>query len=203
MSNFMTEGILRFLTFFILFLCTLSLIGCVSGGRGTVPGDLSNVDAIHGDDMRVGLLLPLSAAGEVGRTARMFKSAAELAMIESGNPGIALIVRDTGGTISGTERALSAVLSQNVGLILGPFFSGNARAIRPIIRDRNIPVLTFSTDRTVAGEGIYLLSFMAEQNVSSITSYASARGFRRFGLLVPRGSYGDIVEQVFRSVVGG
>jgi len=45
-------------------------------------------------------------------------------------------------------------------VIVGPLFGPSVSAVAPIARDRAVPVLAFSTEKTVAGNGAYLLSFM-------------------------------------------
>ena len=51
-------------------------------------------------------------------------------------------------------------------------------AVARIARDRGVPVIAFSTDRTVAGNGVYLLSFQPENEVKRIVSYAARRATR-------------------------
>ena len=45
------------------------------------------------------------------------------------------------------------------------------------------PVIAFSTDNTVAGNGTFLLSFTLDEEVSRIVDFASKQGLKRFALI--------------------
>ncbi len=64
-----------------------------------------------------------------------------------------------------------------------------------------MPVLAFSTDRSVAGDGIYLLSFQPQNEVKRVIAYAASQGHRNFAALIPQSTYGDVTEQSFRDTV--
>ncbi len=78
-----------------------------------------------------------------------------------------------------------------------------ANAVAQVTRRANVPVLTFSNDRRVAGNGVYLMSFLPEQEIERIVSYSASKGKRRFAALVPDDAYGQVIEPVFRQAVGG
>jgi len=87
-----------------------------------------------GGGTKVALLLPLSAQGETTRIATAMKQAAEMALVDSGNPGITLLTKDTGGTAAGARAAADAALNEGAKLILGPLLSVR---FRPLRRRRN------------------------------------------------------------------
>jgi ABC-type branched-subunit amino acid transport system substrate-binding protein len=58
-----------------------------------------------------------------------------------------------------------------------------------------------ANDRRVAGQGVYLLSFLPEQEIERIVSYAAAKGKRRFAALLPNDAYGQVAEPAFRRAV--
>jgi ABC-type branched-subunit amino acid transport system substrate-binding protein len=62
-------------------------------------------------------------------------------------------------------------------------------------------MIAFSSDRKVAGNGGYLLSFLAGSDVQRIVSYAVTQGKTRFAALIPQTDYGRLVEQSFLSAV--
>ena len=62
-------------------------------------------------------------------------------------------------------------------------------------------MLAFSNNTQVAGQGVYLVSFLAEQEAERIVSYAAAHGKRRFAALIPDDAYGAVVEAAFRRSV--
>ncbi|NDE33956.1 MAG: penicillin-binding protein activator, partial [Gammaproteobacteria bacterium] len=60
-----------------------------------------------------------------------------------------------------------------------------------------VTVIGFSTDATVAGRGVYLLSFQVEAYVDRIVDYAAARGKRSMAALIPDTDYGRAAEAAF------
>ena len=55
---------------------------------------------------------------------------------------------------------------------------------------QHVPVLSFSNDVSVAGNGVYLLGFTPTESVDRIVTYAKERGLGRLAALVPNGVYG-------------
>jgi ABC-type branched-subunit amino acid transport system substrate-binding protein len=151
--------------------------------------------------IRVGLLLPLSANGNAGLAGQSMRNAAELALAEFNNPNIQLLVKDDGGTAQGAQQAAQQALDEGAEIILGPLFAHSVTQAGQVARARGIPVIAFSTDSNVAGRGIYLLSFLPESDVDRIVEYAIAQGRRSFVAMVPDNAYGSVVEAEFKQVV--
>ena len=63
--------------------------------------------------------------------------------------------------------AATSIAGQGAEIIVGPLFGPSVTAVAPIARDRGVPVLAFSTDRSVAGNGVYLLCFLPENEVQA------------------------------------
>lgn len=152
-------------------------------------------------EVRVGLILPLSAQGNAGVAAQSMKNAAELALAEFKQPNIQLLVKDDGGTPQGAQAAAQQAIAEGAELIVGPLFAQSVSAVGQVARQRNIPVIAFSTDASVAARGVYLLSFLPESDVRRIVDYAIARGKRSFAALLPDNAYGAVVEAAFQQEV--
>ena len=157
--------------------------------------------AIGTGQIKVGLLLPLSAPGNAGLAGQSMRNAAELALSEFNNPNIQLLVKDDAGTAQGAQQAAQQALDEGAEIILGPLFAHSVTQAGQVARSRGIPVIAFSTDSNVAGRGIYLLSFLPESDVDRIVEYAIAQGRRSFVALVPDNAYGSVVEAEFKQVV--
>ena len=157
--------------------------------------------AIGTGQIKVGLLLPLSAPGNAGLAGQSMRNAAELALSEFNNPNIQLLVKDDAGTAQGAHQAAQQALDEGAEIILGPLFAHSVTQAGQVARSRGIPVIAFSTDSNVAGRGIYLLSFLPESDVDRIVEYAIAQGRRSFVALVPDNAYGSVVEAEFKQVV--
>ena len=141
------------------------------------------------------LLVPLTANGGAADIARALKEAGELAVFEAGQAGVVLTTKDTLGTPAGAQAAAQAAVQEGAELIIGPLFSSSVKAVAPVAQAANIPVIAFSTDRNVATQGIYLLSFLPEQEVERVVDFAVSSGHRNFAALVPKSPYGAVVEK--------
>ncbi|WP_454884566.1 penicillin-binding protein activator [Sphingomonas oryzagri] len=134
---------------------------------------------------RVAVLVPLTGA-EAG-IGQSIANAANMALIDSGGQGVRLTMYDTS---TGAALAAQKALSEGNKLILGPLLSEDVRAVAPIASAQHVPVVAFSNDVTVAGNGVYLLGFTPTESVDRVISYAKERGLSRLAALVPNGVYG-------------
>lgn len=162
------------------------------------PPQASNIGA---GQIRVGLILPLSAQGNAGIAAQSMKNAAEMALNEFKDPNIQLLVKDDAGTPQGAQLAAQQALDEGAELIVGPLFAQSVSAVGAVARTRNIPVIAFSTDASVAARGVYLLSFLPESDVRRIVDYAASRGKRSFAAMLPDNAYGAVVEAALQQEV--
>jgi ABC-type branched-subunit amino acid transport system substrate-binding protein len=151
--------------------------------------------------VKIALLLPLAGMDERSALAKSMKQAAELALFEANDPSIQLITKDDGGTPSGAKAAAEAATAEGAEIILGPLQAQSVAGAAPVARKAAVPMLAFSNDAKVAGNGVYLVSYLPEQEVDRIIQFASNRGKRRYAALIPQGPYGDVVEGAFRRAV--
>ena len=157
--------------------------------------------AVGNGQVKVGLILPLSAAGNAGVAAQSMKNAAEMALAEFQNPNIQLLIKDDGGSPQGAQQATQQALDEGAEIILGPLFALSVPATAQLARARGISVIAFSTDSSVAGRGVYLLSFLPESDVNRIIEYSASIGKRSFAALLPDNAYGNVVEAAFKQAV--
>ncbi len=145
--------------------------------------------------IKVAILLPLSGAKKpLGQS---MLQAAQLSLFDMGYNNFNLIPRDTKGTTSGAREAANTALNDGAQLILGPIFADSVRAVKAIAKPRNINVIAFSTDWTLADHSTFLMGFMPFSQVNRVTQYATQHGYRNFALIAPRDKYGDIVSSRF------
>lgn len=173
------------------------------GGSGGYSDQNGSLAPTGSGGVKVALLLPVSGSGDAPQIAKALRQAGELALFEFNNPNVTLIPKDTKGTPQGAAAAAESAVADNVELIIGPLFADEVRAVAPVARRAGIPVLAFSSDRNVAGNNVYLLSFLAGADVERIASYALGRGKKNFAVLIPESAYGTIAEREFAKVVAG
>jgi ABC-type branched-subunit amino acid transport system substrate-binding protein len=151
--------------------------------------------------VKVGLILPVSAAGNAGVAAQSMRNAAEMALAEFQNPNIQLLIKDDGGNPQGAQQGAQQALDEGAEIILGPLFAAAVPATAQVARTRSASVIAFSTDSSVAGRGVYLLSFLPESDVNRIVEYSASIGKKSFAALLPDNAYGNVVEAAFKSAV--
>jgi len=187
------------------------LLGACSGvqqsliGSSTQPSTATPARqgvTIGTGQVKVGLVLPLSAAGNASIAAQSMKNAAEMALSEFQNPNIQLLIKDDAGSAQGAQQGAQQALDEGAEIILGPLFAASVPATAQAARTRGISVIAFSTDSSVAGRGVYLLSFLPESDVNRIVEYAASVGKRSFAAMVPENAYGNVVEVAFKQTVG-
>jgi outer membrane PBP1 activator LpoA protein len=111
------------------------------------------------------------------------KNAAEMALAEFQNPNVQLLIKDDGATPQGAGQSTQQALSEGAEIILGPLFALSVPATAQLTRARGVSVIAFSTDSSVAGRGVFLLSFLPESDINRIVDYAAGTGKRSFALL--------------------
>jgi len=149
--------------------------------------------------LRVAILLPLSGTNQ--RVGSAMLSAAQMAFFEFAGSDFELLVHDTLGTPEGASEAARLAIGDGARLIIGPLLSTSVRAMSDLARAADVPVVAFSSDRTVAGPDVYTMGFFPGDEVRRVIKYAAAKGARRFALLAPRGAYGDTVSAAMNAAV--
>ena len=169
--------------------------------QGPLSPVLSHIpDAAMVDDrVNIALLLPLS--GEGGDMGRALMDAAMMAFFESYDPRLDLTPYDTRGSKEGALQAAMTALNAGANVIIGPLFSDNVTAIRDMTSNAGVPVISFSNNVNVAGDGVYLMGFNPADEVRRIVSYATSQGMERFAILVPDTDYGDMVFDSFTDAI--
>lgn len=148
--------------------------------------------------VRIAILLPLS--GPRAQTGQALLQAAQLALFDFADPRLVLVPRDTKGTAAGAARAAQEAIAAGAELILGPVFAEEVAAAANVTRAARRNMIAFSSDRRVAGNGVFLLSFSPEQEVARMLSYANSRGLMRVAALVPRTPYGERVAEAYKQI---
>ncbi|MES2750117.1 MAG: penicillin-binding protein activator [Pseudomonadota bacterium] len=174
--------------------------GAFSGGEQPA-GPQQQPLTVGSGQVKVGLLLPLSASGNAGVAAQSMRNAAELALAEFQNPNIQLLVKDDAGTPQGAQQGAQQALDEGAEIILGPLFGLSVPAAAQPARNKGVSLIAFSTDSSVAGRGVYLLSFLPESDVNRIVDYAASTGKRSFAAFLPENAYGNVVEAAFKQAV--
>jgi ABC-type branched-subunit amino acid transport system substrate-binding protein len=171
------------------------------GAAPPTPAQLPPVASLGTGEVKVGLILPLTATGNAGSAGQAMRNAAEMALAEFNSPNLQLLLKDDAGNPEAARQDAEQAVAEGAQIILGPLFAQAVSIVGQVARGRNIPVIAFSTDANVASRGIYLLSFLPETDVERIVQYATSTGKRSYAALIPDNPYGTVVEAAFRQDV--
>ena len=158
--------------------------------RPVGPAPVGPRDDVDAPRHRVALIIPLT--GEDGGVGTSIANAANLALMDSGERSIRLQTYDSSG---GAGAAAERAIAEGAELILGPLLAEDVRAVTPVARRANVPVVAFSNDSNVAGGGTYILGFTPGQAIDRVVRFSRGKGAARFGALVPTGLYGQRAAQ--------
>jgi len=145
---------------------------------------------------RVALLVPMS--GNNAGVGRSIANATTMALLDTKTERLRITTYDTA---RGAAQAARQAIAEGNKLILGPLTGDEARQVGPIARAASVPVISYSNDASVAGDGVYLLGYSPEQSVDRVIDLAHARGMSNFAALVPRGVYGQRAGDAFLAKV--
>lgn len=145
---------------------------------------------------RVALLVPMTGANAgVGQS---IANAANLAVLDTGGEKIRVTTYDTA---LGATAAVQKALADGNKVILGPLLSEDVTAIAPAARRAGVPLISFSNDASVAGNGTYLLGYIPAQSIERVVAHARSQGVRSFAGLMPNGIYGQRASTAFLRAV--
>ena len=148
--------------------------------------------------VRVGMLLPLS--GDNASVGEDLRNAAMLAQFEIGDDAYVLQFYDTKGTADGAKDAFKQALNDNVEVVLGPVFAAEVGAIRSKAQSEDIPVLSFTSDTTKLGKGVYSLALLLSDQTERVIRYACENKKTRLAVLAPDNYAGDIAIETAMKV---
>lgn len=145
---------------------------------------------IPGATATIGLLVPLS--GPNAALGQALSQAAEMALFDSGDQGTALVIHDTEAP-AGAGAAAQMALDQGANILLGPVFAAHAKIVGPVAAAAHVPVIAFTTDKSVAGPGLYVMGILPGLQIERAVGYAASQGFKRIAALLPDSPYGHTV----------
>ncbi len=151
-------------------------------------------------EIKIAMLLPLTDKHE--KLGKDLYNAAKLALYDHGDPRIVIYPIDTKGSSFGAINAVKEAIEQNIDVIVGPVFSENVKAIKPLAKENNIKIFTFSNDTNIAEENIYVLGLGIEQQVDRVVKYAKENGYEYFASIAPANQFGSKIAFQLRESAG-
>ena len=173
----------------------------MTGGQEQVIDPFNNTPGQPGQqaarETKVALLLPLS--GQHAAVGQAMLQSAQLALFDMGAGHVKLMPKDTKATASAAALAAQASIDEGAQLMIGPLFSQAVSGAGPVARRNAVPLIGFSTDRTVAGMGRYIMGVLPEEQAERMADYALAKGVQSVLIVTASDVYGRLTSDAFRS----
>lgn len=145
---------------------------------------------------RIALLVPLS--GPNGAVGQSIANAANLAVLDTGGKRIRITTYDTA---TGPAAVAARAVAEGNKVILGPLLADDAKLIAPAAQKAHVPIISFSNDTSVAGQGVFIMGYTPAQSIDRVVRFARSKGMTKFAGLTPTGVYGQRAASTFlRSV---
>ena len=175
----------------------LAVAGCQTD-RGAInrprEGVAPAVGSILPMEQRNGVALLVPLTGTDAAVGQSIANAANLAWTDTGDQTLRLTIYNSAAA-GGAAAAAAKALSEGNGLILGPLLADEVRAAAPVAHRADVPLIAFTNDEGVAGNGTFIMGFTPNQSIDRVVGLARERGMSRFGAVVPNGLYGQRAAQ--------
>ena len=172
-------------------------------GRMAFVRSLRDLVTLHGG--RIGLLLPLSGAGNRSSLATYVVQGLRASVAEQGlNFDQVFVVKDTAGnTAQHSARLAELVFSDRVAMVIGGFDPSEAKQLAQAAAELQLPTILLSRDRTLTATGGFsFLVYPDEQKLASTLAEAVVRrGLKRIAMLRPVNGKSDKVAGYFREAL--
>ena len=131
--------------------------------------------------VQVALLVP-GGSGDRGDSflSSNLENAARLAISDLNGVNIDLRVYNTAGDPLQAAQVANAAVDDGAKIILGPLFGEAANAAGVSVANRNVNVLAFSNNPTIAGGNVFILGATFGNTANRLVQYAGRQGINRY-----------------------
>ncbi|WP_417725896.1 penicillin-binding protein activator [Roseovarius sp.] len=151
----------------------------------------------------VALLVPHgSADAQEAQLARDLENAARLAVSDLAGVEIDLRVYGTAGQAQQAQQAALNAVADGARIIIGPLHAESANAVAVAMAPRNINVLAFSNNPTIAGGNLFILGQTFQNTANRLADFATRQGKSRIMAVYSNNLAGELgraaIEQAVR-----
>jgi len=153
----------------------MAVVACQPVPVGENGGGVS-----RGGSIPVALLVPHGTPdAQEAQLARDLEAAARLAASDLGGVEIDLRVYGTAGQPAQAQQAALNAVNDGARIIIGPLHASSANAVAVATANRNINVLAFSNNPTIAGGNLFILGQTFQNTADRLAGYAASQGKSR------------------------
>lgn len=143
--------------------------------------------------VQVALLVPGgSDQGSDSFLAANLENAARLAISDLDGVQIDLRVYNTGADLVRAAAVANQAVNEGAKIILGPLFGEAANAAGVAVADRNVNVLAFSNNPSIAGGNVFVLGATFQNTANRLVGYSNRQGISRYAIV-----YGENIDGEF------
>ncbi|PVA10096.1 penicillin-binding protein activator [Pelagivirga sediminicola] len=149
-----------------------------------------------GAPVSVALLVPhgSNAPGEAA-LARDLEAAARMAVADLGGVKIDLRVYGTAGQPGQAQQAALNAVADGAKIIIGPLHAESANAVAVAVAPKNVNVLAFSNNPTIAGGNLFILGQTFDNTADRLTRYAARQSKGRILTVYSNNLAGQLGQQ--------
>jgi len=155
-----------------------------------------------GGVVKVALLVPHGAASEQEqKLARDLENAARMAVADLQGVEIDLRVYATAGQPDMARAAALKAVSEGAQIIVGPLHAETANAVALAVEGRNINVLAFSNNATIAGGNLFILGQTFSDTAGRLARFATGQGQQRILTVYSQNLSGQMGKQAIEQAI--
>jgi len=152
--------------------------------------------------VQVALLVPGgSGAGSDSLLASNLENAARLAISDLNGVRVDLRIYNTGADLLQAASVASRAVDEGAKIILGPLFAEAANAAGVAVAPRNVNVLAFSNNPTIAGGNVFVLGATFQNTANRLVQYSKRQGISRYMIVHGNDLQGQVGRDAIASAV--
>lgn len=152
-----------------------------------------NISKTELSPKNISVLLPQS--GTNSNIGKSLTHSIELALLLQPNKNISVNFYDLSGNIEKKQKIIKEAISNDPDIILGPIFAEDAKMVRDI-KPIELPVLSFTSDSKVLGDGIMTMTLIPSQSVEYIVKEISRDLAKSVIIFAPNNNSGKLLASV-------
>jgi len=155
-----------------------------------------------GAPVQVALLVPGAAGGQTdGFISANLENAARMAIADLNGVNIDLRVYNTAGDPAQAAQVAVAAVDDGAKIILGPLFGEAANAAGVAVASRNVNVLAFSNNPSIAGGNVLILGSTFSNTADRLVQYAARQGVTRYTIAHGNNTAGQVGRDAIANAV--
>jgi ABC-type branched-subunit amino acid transport system substrate-binding protein len=180
-----------------------ALVACDSVPLGDLGNVFSGQRINPNKPVPVALLVP-RGSGKTGDEvlAASLENAARLAVAELEGAQIDLRVYNTAADVNTAVQQAELAVKEGAKIILGPVYGESANAVGRAVADKNVNVMAFSNNPTIAGGNVFILGPTYQNTAERLLGFAAGRGNKRIVVVHDTGAAGQLGRDAIQKAAG-